>query len=387
MQIDQIVYLIQTPLSERDVERFGINRFIARNVNVTVLDLTFYMDKYIFKHYASPSNTEYRYVQQLHSFKQIKKFITTTQKNTIFISFIGESSIKSLRILKLLFIYNKIFGIIFSGSLPNPDIKQALWQRFKLLTLSNTIRLVGKAFYMLFSRKVNYSFVIGSGQKSYDIIKQKYNNSAIIKGHAFDYDLFLENSPLKSSKQEYILFLDEYFPFHPDYFFLRQDYTPLAESYNNKLIHYFNTLENLFGVEVVIAAHPRSKYENLPNYWKGRKWVRGDTLHLVQNAKLCLLHASTSINFVVLYNKPSIFITMDEIKQSNIQITLEAMVKSVNGIIVDLDNESSKSIDYLNQEFFYDDYKNNYIKCENSPDINNWELLYNFYATNAEEIK
>jgi len=387
MSISQIVYLIQTPLSERDIERFGVQRFINHNVNVTVLDLTYYMDKYVFENYVVNSNVTYDYVQQLRSYKEIKDFIAATSQDTVFISFIGESSIKSLRVLKLLTVYNKKFGIIFSGSLPSTGTKQNVWQKLKLLSFSNLKRLLGKAFYLLFSPKIDYSFVIASGQKSLEIINKKYRNSAIIQGHAFDYDLYLENQRSASSDKEYILFLDEYFPFHPDYFFLRKDYTGLAESYNRKLTRYFDALENLFDIEVIIAAHPRSEYENLPDYWKGRKCIRGNTLNLVQNAKLCLLHASTSINFVVLYNKPAIFITMDEIKQTNIQMTLEAMAKSVNGILVDLDDECSKDIDYSGQEFFYNDYKNNYIKCENNPDINNWELLYNFYETDKEKIQ
>lgn len=387
MPISQIVYLIQTPLSERDIERFGVQRFINHNVNVVVLDLTYYLDKYVFDNYVVDSNVTYSYVQQLRSYKEIKDFIATTSNDTVFISLIGESSIKSLRVLKLLSLYKKKFGIIFSGSLPTIDAKQNIWRKLRLLSLSNLKRLLGKALYMLFSPKIDYSFVIASGKKSFEIIEKKYRTSTVIQGHAFDYDLYLENQHSSSSDQEYILFLDEYFPFHPDYFFLRKDYTALADGYNRKLTRYFDTLENMFGIEVIIAAHPRSKYENFPDYWKGRKCIRGNTLNLVQNAKLCLLHASTSINFVVLYNKPSVFITMDEIKQTNIQMTLEAMAKSVNGILVDLDNEHSKDIDYSGQEFFYNDYKNNYIKCENSPDINNWELLYNFYETDKEKIQ
>jgi len=387
MPISQIVYLIQTPLSERDIERFGVQRFINHNVNVVVLDLTYYLDKYVFDNYVVDSNVTYSYVQQLRSYKEIKDFIATTSNDTVFISLIGESSIKSLRVLKLLSLYKKKFGIIFSGSLPTIDAKQNIWRKLRLLSLSNLKRLLGKALYMLFSPKIDYSFVIASGKKSFEIIEKKYRTATVIQGHAFDYDLYLENQHSSSSDQEYILFLDEYFPFHPDYFFLRKDYTALADGYNRKLTRYFDTLENMFGIEVIIAAHPRSKYENFPDYWKGRKCIRGNTLNLVQNAKLCLLHASTSINFVVLYNKPSVFITMDEIKQTNIQMTLEAMAKSVNGILVDLDNEHSKDIDYSGQEFFYNDYKNNYIKCEDSPDINNWDLLYNFYETNEEKIR
>lgn len=387
MSISQIVYLIQTPLSERDIERFGVQRFINHNVNVVVLDLTYYLDKYVFDNYVVDSNVTYSYVQQLRSYKEIKDFIATTSNDTVFISLIGESSIKSLRVLKLLSLYKKKFGIIFSGSLPTIDAKQNIWRKLRLLSLSNLKRLLGKALYMLFSPKIDYSFVIASGKKSFEIIEKKYRTATVIQGHAFDYDLYLENQHSSSSDQEYILFLDEYFPFHPDYFFLRKDYTALADGYNRKLTRYFDTLENMFGIEVIIAAHPRSKYENFPDYWKGRKCIRGNTLNLVQNAKLCLLHASTSINFVVLYNKPSVFITMDEIKQTNIQMTLEAMAKSVNGILVDLDNEHSKDIDYSGQEFFYNDYKNNYIKCEDSPDINNWDLLYNFYETNEEKIR
>ena len=382
MQINQIVYLTQSPFSSRDNYRFGVDRFLKHGVGVKVLDITAYLDKYVSDNYIS-EESNFSYVEKFDSFVKIKDYILKTTENTVFISFIGESDIKSLKILNFLSKNNKEFGIILSSSLPTMSMKKNLITRLKLLSIKSIKRMFFKAFYVLFFSKWNYTFVIASGEESYKIIKRKYESSYIIKGHAFDYDLYLENKEdgvVVDNNKEYAVFLDEFFPFHPDYMRVGVDYSGFADEYYAKLSNFFSYIEKTFDLEVIIAAHPRSDYENLPNYWNGRKFIKGNTINLVNNSNICLVHASTSINFAVLYNKPILSITMHEIKLSNIEGLLQVMAKELDSTIIDIDNfDNNKKVDIKVQQDKYDRYKTRYIKSANSPELNNWELLYSFY--------
>jgi hypothetical protein len=381
VSIEQIVYLIETPFSKRDYNRFGIEVFNKHGINATVLDLTYYMDQNVAKKYHSTDNTDYPYVLKLKTYMEIKKFILTSKQNTVFVSFLGDSSIHSLKILHLLSKHNKEFGIIISGSLPLTSVKQKLSSQLKLFNLKNFFRLCLKAIYLIFTTKPKYSFVIASGSESYKTIRKRYITDNLLPGHAFDYDLYLEHqNETATNYQNYIVFLDEFLPFHPDYIRHGIDLSHIAEAYYGKLTNLFDKIEQYYNMPVVISAHPRSYYDELPDYWQGRKCILGGTISLVKNASLCLLHASTSINFAILYDKPLLFITMDEIKNSNTQILLAAMVQELQSNVIDLDD--------LHEEYFkniafstanYEAYKIQYIKRDDSNNINNWEILYNHY--------
>ncbi len=387
MKIDKIVYLISTPFSKRDNDRFGADIFLGHNIEVIVLDITAYLDKYVAKNYVCDSKINYPYVKHFDNYLEIKRFILHTSPNTIFVSFIGESSVKSLKILNLLSQYKKEFGIILSGSLPLLTNKQNLLNRFKLLSLKNIQRLIGKAVYLVWFNNFYYSFVITSGEMSHEVAQNKYKNSAIIKGHAFDYDLYLDNDRNANMKnKEYAVFLDEFFPFHPDYLMHGIDYSSYATDYYEKLSKFFDYIEKSFEVEVIVSAHPRSYYDKLPDCWKNRKVIKTNTINLVKNSQMCLLHASTSINFAVLYHKPAVFITMKEVATSNIQVLLQAMASELNSIVVNIDDfDDNKILDIKYNKTKYDDYKKKYIKSINSPDVNNWELLYTYYTQKQDK--
>ena len=383
MKIDRVVYLTQTPFSKRDKDRFGIDIFLDHNIDVAVLDITPYMDSFVAKNYVLDSNeATYDYVKKMESFSEIKKFVLNASPNTVFISFIGESSVRSLRVLNLLFKNKNEFGIILSGSLPSIKSSKGILGRLKLLSLKNIKRLTGKAVYMLLCAKFDYSFVIASGEDSYRTIQNRYKSSGIINGHAFDYDLYLQFNQEHTTfdGKRYAVFLDEFFPFHPDYIRHGVDYSSFADAYYKKLDVFFDVVEKTFNLEVIISAHPRSYYERLPDYYNGRKIIKGDTIGLVKGSQMCLLHASTSVNFAVLYEKPTIFLTMEEIKQSNVEVMLEAMSDELNSPTIDLDFFKNNLVEIKYDKERYNIYKNRYIKRDNNPDINNWELLYRYFS-------
>ncbi len=387
MKIKQVVYLTQTSFSKRDKDRFGIDVFLKYGIDVVVMDVTAYMDAQVAKKYILNEQNSYDCVKEFSTYREIEKFILSCNKDSVFISFIGESSFKSLRVLNLLYKYKKEFGIILSGSLPATNRKYGIAEKLKLLSFKNIIRLAGKAFYMFFFNKFKYSFVIASGEESYNIIKNRYKDAMVIDGHAFDYDLYLQKhrDACLFQKEDYAVFLDEFFPFHPNYIRHGVDYSHFAESYYRKLSTFFDHIEKVFNLKVVISAHPRSYYDKLPDYWNGRKFIIGNTVDLVKNSKICILHASTSVNFAVLYTKALFFVTMQEIKNSNLQSMLEAMSKELKSTIIDMDDFDENinlGIDY--DESSYELYKSRYIKLKGNPDINNWELLYNNLLTRKD---
>lgn len=128
---------------------------------------------------------------------------------------------------------------------------------------------------------------------------------------------------------ETAIFLDEFIPFHSDYLYQKQMAPVTAERYYPLLNNFFDRVEKALDVEVIIAAHPKSWYDKLPDYFNGRRVVKGDTCQLVRGCKAVIAHSSTSVNFAVLYYKPVILITCADLDKDWFGDNIRAMAKEL----------------------------------------------------------
>ena len=221
---------------------------------------------------------------------------------------------------------------------------------------------------------INYKFPIGKKTK-------------IIWCHTLDYDLYLKDlrkpSNIKFKDEDYIVFCDEYTPFHPEYIRRNIKYPITPEIYYPTICKFFHNVEKETGLKVVIAAHPRSKYEEHPDYFDGRKVIRGKTLELVRDSKFVLMHGSTSLNFAVLYNKPVIFLYMVKMRLpshlgNHVRVFSSALNKGF--ITIDSDYKIDWDKELKIDEEAYANYKEKYIKRRNSKEEFFWQIV-------ADEIK
>lgn len=102
---------------------------------------------------------------------------------------------------------------------------------------------------------------------------------------------------------KYAVFCDEYFPYHPDnecYEF--GDIDSLAEQYYTLMNKYFDYLEQINDVKIIIAGHPKSNYKGYE--FGGRPIIRFKTVELVRFSEFVVLHGSMSIAYAILFDKP-----------------------------------------------------------------------------------
>jgi hypothetical protein len=221
---------------------------------------------------------------------------------------------------------------------------------------------------------------LAGGEKSPPAYKYTTDkNTEILWLHTLDYDLYLdEKMRLDKDRDEYIVFLDEYVPFHPDYLHLEVRAPATPEQYYPVLNRFFDHLERKTGKRVVIAAHPCSHYEKMPDYYEKREVIRGETIRLVKGADIVLTHSSTAVNFAVLFNKPLMFVTTREVDRHQKQlITNMSFLLGKKPIRID---ESYESKINLENELAidsdkYEKYKNDYIKKNGSPEQKFWQIF------------
>ena len=91
------------------------------------------------------------------------------------------------------------------------------------------------------------------------------------------------------------------------------------------------------------------------------------------------MHGSTAINFAVLFKKPIIFATTNDLKQSLEGPLIDAMASAFRKKAINL--ESTMEIDLkkelvINEEA-YRDYKDSYIKKDGTEELPFWQIVAN----------
>lgn len=209
-----------------------------------------------------------------------------------------------------------------------------------------------------------------------------YNLDAqnFIPVHSLDYDQYLHfrkeaGAPLPENAEKYCVFLDGGETVHPDFAFLGI-HALNSGQYFAEMNALFDTIEQRTGLKVVIAAHPRAIYEK-DDQFGGRKILRGKTLELVADSSLVVVHASTSVNFAVLFAKPVLFIKTSEMVASGYSVYIDAVAAALEqeAILPDEVGKVSFEFDHERLQKKYEEYKYKYIKSRDVEDMTVWEIV------------
>ena len=214
--------------------------------------------------------------------------------------------------------------------------------------------------------------------KPFKILTSAEHYGAVLNAD-FDYDIYLQeknDDEIECQTSNVAVFFDEYGPFHPDYVLENIEPCTKPETYYPLLCEFFDYIEENLDLRVVVAAHPRSRYEKHPDYFQNRELVYGKTAQLTKDCRLVLLHCSTAINFAVLFNKPILFIITDDLKKKY-ESQIQAMRRYLGAPLVDLDASfefDMKTVYSINKEAYLR-YKTDFIKEPYTPEKKFWEIV------------
>ena len=369
----EICFVVQVPLTERDYDRLGVERFSQRGYRVSFLDLTFFLNREVFEKKIITS-MNYEYCCSINSQDDLDKFFAARKAQCWFlIDFTGRSESEVL-LEKYLKDSKVIYGILCVNSIPRVRY-QPLWQMvFSKKAWQRLRQLLQSKILPSLRKPLPVQFVIAGSLYDERKFPAMNENTKIIWAHTLDYDLFLDyrnhrDKPLIEG--DYAVFLDEFFPYHPD-FYLKgcpQNPFPSAEEYYDEMNRFFGIIERKLNLKVVIAAHPKSAYENMPSVFEGRTVIKGKTVDLVAHAQCVLCHGSTAVNFAVMFHKSLIFLLPARIKRQFYGRVIAAAANQFAHRPFDL-----SSIGLLDsQEVFkideraYERYKERFIKRRHTP--------------------
>lgn len=203
----------------------------------------------------------------------------------------------------------------------------------------------------------------------------------IIDAHSLDYETAraaVSIPHLLSGR--YAVYLDEDMVSHQDYDQLSIPPATSADRFFPALNHLFDVFEKQTGMPVVIAAHPKSTYENQPDVFGGRRMFKNCTPELVRHASLVLAHATTSISFAVIWQRPVILLTSDDIERHPlVGGRVRAFAESLRSTVINIDYLTGNigKLDELLQwdARAYEEYRRDFLKIDGSPQASLWAIV------------
>ena len=383
----QIIYLISSPLSERDFNRFGIKNWGVNGWKVNVFDATSFLHPKLWR-YVEGDKLSFNFVG-LKIFTNIKSLLSALnnlQHKVVFIDILGFS-VAEMRIRKIAHNHGLLVRMQL-GSIPEVKNKINILNIFGLF--KSPILFIKKLFFIIKNkakqiRAKRYfpDYLVVGGTKS--MLGINHKKTSVIKAHNFDYDAIIQENYIKSNKNtDSLVFLDEEGPYHSD--FIHSGIEPFVtpDKYYSVIDLGLSEMAKSLNLNIKIAAHPRSNYGTKKIKYK-HSILEKKTFELIRDADVVVAHTSTALQWAVIMKKPIIFVTTDEIHNEfyarSYAKHIDCFATTLGKKVVNLSNLSSVNNwrDYLNiDEEKYEEYIETYIKAKGSPEKLLWNIVIEY---------
>jgi len=372
------IYLVtNTYFNDRDKKRFGVDYFLHNGYKVIVLDVQEYLNPEL-NHLEKPIFKSHQNLEVIVSgnMKIVKSSIDKFGEGVSFLYI--DNTYKSLKIKKYLQKNNIKIGILHGGMLP-PFVKKNksyIISKFQSLNIKNAVKLIFNKLYIKIFDIKYYDFLITT---NYNTSLLNYNFAKpikIIETHCLDYDLVLASENFKNTmKTKYVVFIDQYILNHSDFLRTNNKINIEADLYYKELNILFNEIEKHKKYKVIIAAHPRAEITEYKKLFNGREIVHGNSIQLVRYCEFAMTHYSTAINFAIIYKKPILFLSNNELSMANLDIYIKGFSNILNQTYINLSSSYNiQNILIKIDEDRYKEYEIKYIK-KNNKEKNTYEIF------------
>jgi hypothetical protein len=380
--IRKVIYLIESPFNKRDFNRFGIKTLIQDGFDVSVWDFTAFLHPALNRLAIPPDRVKFNKLNQFASKKKAIEALSKLEENVFIISILSYnySTIGIFKTISKKNISYSILGYFFSileieGRKANDVLKKILRVTPKKIVrhLTNLPMKLPYSFYGI--KPATFGFM--GGKITSVIVPLVGSKTKIVYIHSFDYDLYLNEKNDDHFDSESIVFLDQNIPFNTDPISSGVKRLTTSDEYYHSLCKFFDYVEAQTGIEVIIAAHPRSHYEDKGYLFQDRQIKRGNTSRLVKNSKFVITHYTTAINFAVLYKKPIIFITTNAIEKSFRQRAIDTLANYFGQRVINIDRKIDVDLEgeAVIKKEIYNNFLNDFIKVKGTPDVPFWEVV------------
>lgn len=227
--------------------------------------------------------------------------------------------------------------------------------------------------------RIRPGVVVVSGEKSKAALSAGQDGE-ILRAHNLDYDIYLTLArAARRPASEYAVFLDQDYCFHRDFVLSPGTLWITPEKYFPAVCNGLRAISAALEVDLRVAAHPRSSYrERVPDYFEGIPIEYGRTAELIRDSKVVVCHDSTAIQFAVLFEKPLIFFTTDDLEASLWGKSIAAFASELGKSVINVDRGLG-GVDWRREVSVdaqkYSAYRDRYIKTQGSPEMPHWDIV------------
>ena len=392
----KITYISSYTFNKIKYDQFGIE-YLKQFLDISIIDLSQAYEK---ERKDKENKGVFNNIIYLDNIKQVKQTLIEISPDCIvpmgpenFVNKIleisREFSFKSLRLFHLPTVdtseeFNLSIKIKFFLQLIflHFDLKSFFYIFFK--KVKSLIKFLIKI--SLKKKKIlNENIIFLAGYKAMPININK-GVSKIVHTHSVDYqntlDFKTKSKRNIKNNEKIAIFLDQILFHHPDYKLIKNFSSPVSEKYLYELKKFFNFIQTKFDYKIIIALHPRCDDSTLSLYEEffKLKCFRHKTMELISDSKIVISHPSTTaIAYPVIFKKPLIFITTNELEKNYYKyVTFRMINNMIKQPFINISNnkefEKLNTLERLDLEG-YNKYFSNYIKSNQAKEDSLWKCF------------
>jgi hypothetical protein len=400
----RIAYILEDTLNERNRQRFGVNFFLSRGVEVQVFDVSGLTlpeiprdrsgyDKIHDISLTVACDTEIwrREALKLNDADLIISLVST-----------GVLDPRSIAIYRAIARSRRPYMILSSNAFPGwnryrgerrlfhrriVDVARRMgqinWQRSLVARIRPAWLGIPAASFVVYGGRRSRTSNLFIGPKTHEIW-----------AHAMDYETVRTLKANPPPDTTTAVFIDEFHPFHPDLLGMGLSPPVTPEYYFDRLRTLFSRIEDELGLRVIVAACPRADYENRPGLFGSgrfgvREILRNSTARLVAQSRLVIAHRSTAIGFAIMFGKPVLQVaTKISYRHSSQRPFFDAFSEALGKPIRFIDDLTNLDLSdaFTIRHDLYARYITDFIKDPSSSARGYWEIVFDALTTAREDV-
>ena len=359
-----LIYIFNQKIDKRNIQRFCLKEVDKYVKNLHIINF--------YKNFKSSNKFVNSKLLRIN-IKTLLKLINNSDEN-YFVD-LSNKTFRELFFLKILSLagYRRItldVGLIPVENLNYHILKNNLNNnQFITFFFNFFMRFFYKITYLLLLPKPDLAFTSGVVGKK---LSKMNGVKKIIESHNLDYDNFIKIKKKKIRTKNFAVYIDQDFKNNDD---LKNDGIKFKNNeFENKMKYFLNHINKKI-INVKIAGGNRrvikKKLFNLKT-----KYLMTDTM--IAQSKLVIGHNSTALQYAILFEKPILLLSCNELKKIE-QIHQHILnLKKIIGcqyLDIDIDNlKSKKKLFKINKKKYYQ-YKKNYIKSNLNDNKNSFQIF------------
>lgn len=334
MQVRRVIYVVESPMTQRDFDRFGLAIMQAAGFDVVVWEVgDLFLQRADSSLIPRATGCDIRRFRSNTSLREACRRLGSDTAVVLVCGVYRGQPDTHVSLIRGMAASSALLGSVSAGQRPpiDDDADVPEWAGGRLVRFRRRWRAMGggraavthvallslreasKAYARLVARvsprairTLDWAWV-GTDAGNFD--PRCLSERTLVRYlHTWDFDRILSGEgSLGPATSPYAVYLDAMGPMHPDFPVLGIDLEVDVAKWFAGINGALNAVSRVSGVPVVVAAHPRADPGSLDACYPGLDVVHGSTARLIGSAEFVLVSdPTTSLGMVAYFGKPAV---------------------------------------------------------------------------------